>query len=36
MPTTRPTTMDAFRRKGEPKISVRTMAVNERKPSPMN
>ena len=34
-PTSRPTMMDAFLRKGEPKSSTRTIVMKERKPRPM-
>lgn len=35
-PTTSPTMMLAFFKKGEPKSSVMTMVENDKKPSPMN
>ena len=35
-PTTRPTMIEMFLRKGDPKSSVKRMEKNERKPRPMN
>lgn len=35
-PTANPTIMLTFLRKGDPKISVRMMAINDRNPRPMN